>query len=102
MHGKNHAHDVNQVQRNPGDTQKTITFFQKTQIFPTVSSYRDANDKSRSLRFAVWIQVSGETNMGTEKVSKVPDREAVLRIISGFRLMDDEFMTECFRDNKPA
>lgn len=40
--------------------------------------------------------------MGTEKVSKVPDREAVLRIISGFRLMDDEFMTECFRDNKPA
>ena len=40
VHGKNHAHDVNQVQRNPGDTQKTITFFQKTQIFPTVSSYR--------------------------------------------------------------
>ena len=37
---------------------------------------------------------------GTE--TKVPDREAVLRIISGFRLMDDEFMTECFRDNKPA
>ena len=40
--------------------------------------------------------------MGTEKERKVPDRETVLRIISGFRLMDDEFMTECFRDNKPA
>lgn len=38
----------------------------------------------------------------TEKERKVLDREAVLRIISGFRLMDDEFMTECFRDNKPA
>ena len=37
---------------------------------------------------------------GTE--TKVPDRETVLRIISGFRLMDDEFMTECFRNNKPA
>lgn len=40
--------------------------------------------------------------MSTGTETKVPDREAVLRIISGFRLMDDEFMTECFRDNKPA
>ena len=27
VHGKNHAHDVNQVQRNPGDTQKNNNFF---------------------------------------------------------------------------